>query len=98
MVPSTPRYEDRCDFIVAIRLVGICHAGSLALETPQCFSGGSECMVGYPYNANARQNEHGATFSASAAKSGEALVLCYSLQTRGGGSSRPQLAMHVMGV
>jgi hypothetical protein len=33
MVPPAPRYEDRRDFFVAIRLVRICHTGSLTLET-----------------------------------------------------------------
>ena len=46
MVSSTPGYKDCCDFLVAIRLVGFCHAGSLALETPQYFSGGSQCTDG----------------------------------------------------
>jgi hypothetical protein len=33
MVPAAPRYEGGRDFVVAIRLVRICHAGSLTLET-----------------------------------------------------------------
>ena len=52
MVPSTPGYEDRRDFFIAIRLVGICHAGSLALGNPQCLGGGSECMVGLAGNCS----------------------------------------------